>query len=687
LAVKLVSAAPPSTTLRVVPLPRKRERLDVGTPSPRGILSRLRGRGTSEAGGGGSYTLRALLLLLTLLFSFPALAEEAITSFSTDITLRTDGSVEVTETIAVRSERNQISRGIFRDIPTLLVNPDNSRLRSDLNVIEVKRDGRAEPYTLENLDAGFRRIRIGDADVFLPDGAHTYTIRYTMTRMGRQFADHDELFWNATGNYWAFPILQSVTRVTLPDGANIRDLVGYTGRTGSTEQAVTITRVSENQAIFRTTRRLAAGEGVSVAASFQPGILAAPEGVDAWLNWLSDHRDLVAPIAALLLVLAYNLIAWNAVGRDPKKGTIIPLFHAPKGMSPALAHYIHKMGWQNGGWTAFTATIFDLGVRGLVTIDNPDKTLTVKSTGRKPEADLPPGEKLLADFFASRGTVKVDTTNGPKLNEKRGAFLKLVEGENRQAYFRNNSGYVALGVLLSVLALVGMVMFDMLNPLVLIFAVIGGVFIGVLAGFLKSFWQRPVIGKIILGVWVVLFGGNLIGSGINFTSDVQFDTPLLAAISIVVVNVVFAILMRAPTVQGRKLMDQIDGFRMYMDTSEKNRLNISGEPPMTVERFERILPYAIALGVEKPWSEHFEAELARNAVADAQGTYRPGFYSGRDWSSASGGFSKAVATATTAMSAAMIAAQPSSSSGSGFSSGGGGGSSGGGGGGGGGGGW
>ena len=634
-----------------------------------------------------SNALRALVFLLTLLFAAPALAEEAITSFSTDVTLRTDGSVDVTETIAVNAEGIEIRRGIFRDIPTLLVNDDNSRLRSDLNVVEVKRDGRVEPYTLEGLDAGFKRIRIGNPDVFLSDGPHTYTIRYTMTRMGRSFADHDELFWNATGNYWVFPILQSVTRVTLPAGARIEDLVGYTGRTGSTEQAVTATRLSDNVALFRTTRRLEAGEGVSVAASFQAGILARPQGLDAGLNWLSDHRDLVVPVLGLLLVLAYNLLAWNAVGRDPKKGTIIPLFHAPRDMSPALAHYIHRMGWQNGGWTAFTATIFDLGVRGLVTIDNPGKTLTVKATGKAPDADLPPGERLLADYFSGKGSVTVDTASGPKLNEKRAAFLKLVEGENRQAYFRNNAGFVVLGALLSVLVLVGLIVFDMLSPLVLILAVIGGVFIGVFAGFLRNFWHSSIIGKIIFGVWALIFGSNLVGSGISFVSGIRFDTPLLAAVSIVVVNVVFAVLMRAPTVQGRKLMDQIDGFKMYMDTAEKNRLNIVGEPPMTKDRFESILPYAIALGVEKPWSEHFEAELARNAVSDVDGSYHPSFYSGRSWSGSSGGFSRAVSTATTAMSAAMIAAQPSSSSGSGFSSGGGGGSSGGGGGGGGGGGW
>jgi len=682
----------PSTSLRLVPLPRcavedqgefsvsSTTSTDVAVP-----LHRAAGQGdhVKRAGGG---VLAGFFFLLALLFAAPALAEEAITSFSSDVTLRADGSVDVVETIVVNAEGNEIRRGIFRDIPTLLVNPDNSRLRSDLTVVEVKRDGHAEPYTLEDLDAGFKRIRIGDADVYLSNGSHTYSIRYGMTRMGRSFADHDELFWNATGNYWSFPILQSVTRVTLPAGAELNNLVGYTGRPGSTEQAVTTTRVSDNQAIFRTTRRLEAGEGVSVAAAFQGGILTQPQGLDANLNWLSDHRDLVVPVLALLLVLGYNLLAWNAVGRDPKKGTIIPLFHAPTDMSPALAHYIHRMGWQNSGWTAFTATIFDLGVRGLVTINNPDKTLTVKSTGKRPGLDLPPGEKLVADYFAGKGSVTVNTTNGPKLNETRGAFLKLVEGENRRAYFRNNTGFVVLGVLISVGALVGMVVFDMLNPLVLIFATIGGVFLGALAGVLKNFWQRPIIGKIIFGVWVVIFGGNLLGSSINFASDIRFDTPLLAAISIVMVNVVFAILMRAPTVQGRKLMDQIDGFKMYMDTAEKNRLNIDGEPPMTVERFEGILPYAIALGVEKPWSEHFEGELARNAVSGVNGSYQPGFYSGRSWSG-SDGFSSTVAAATTAMSAAMIAAQPSTSSGSGFSSGGGGGSSGGGGGGGGGGGW
>jgi hypothetical protein len=142
-------------------------------------------------------------------------------------------------------------------------------------------------------------------------------------------------------------------------------------------------------------------------------------------------------------------------------------------------------------------------------------------------------------------------------------------------------------------------------------------------------------------------------------------------------------------------MDQIDGLKLYIDTAEKERMNMAGAPPMTVTRFERMLPFAIALGVEKPWSEHFEAELSRHAVADAgDGSYHPGWYRGGGSPGSAVGsaasMTNAVSAAAASMTAAMVAAQPVQASSSGFSSGGGGGGggfSGGAGGGGGGGGW
>ncbi|HQZ11798.1 MAG TPA: DUF2207 domain-containing protein [Devosia sp.] len=634
-----------------------------------------------------------LLLVLVTIAAIPALAAETINAFTSNVELRADGTVDVTEIIEVNAEGIEIRRGIFRDIPTFMINDDGSRLRSSLNVVEVQRDGRPEPYAVESIGAGFVRIRIGDSDVMLSRGKHQFTVHYTMTRMGRFFEDHDELYWNATGNYWNFPILSSVTNVSLPKGAVIQNLAGYTGKTGSTERAVTITRTSDNTATFRTNRRLAAGEGVTVAAAFQKGILTEPGGIQQAQWWLSDHRDVVLPLLAVAIAFFYNLFAWVAVGRDPPKGTIIPLFYPPKGFSPALVHYIHRMGWENNGWTAFTSAIFDLGVKGLVEIDNSEKKLKVTATGKQPAEPLSQGEQVLFDYIAAKGTLVVDTTNGPTIDQKRGEFISAIERENREVYFRNNFAYVVIGGFIAVALLLGMVMLDLLPVLFLIIAFVAGVFLGLLTGILRDFWKGNLLQKFMFVVWAVILVSNLGAGGFSFFSNVQLNTAAFAAVSIVAIGVLFGVLMRAPTVQGRKVMDQIDGFKMYLDTAEKNRLNFEGAPPMTVSRFEAILPYAIALKVEKPWSEHFDAELKRNAVQGVTGSvYQPGFYHGTDWASGRGGFSNTVAAATTGMAAAMVAAQPAAASSSGFSGGGGGGgggggSSGGGGGGGGGGGW
>ena len=246
-----------------------------------------------------------------------------------------------------------------------------------------------------------------------------------------------------------------------------------------------------------------------------------------------------------------------------------------------------------------------------------------------------------------------------------------------------------LGVAFSVLCLGALVLTGILDLVFLVIAVVGGIAVGLFTSLAGRIWRGNIAGKLILIVWLLIAGLNTFGSATAFFTGFGFDAPLAGAISIVVANVVFAILMRAPTVQGRKVMDHLDGFKMYMDTAERNRLNMVGEPPMTVERFERILPYAIALGVEKPWSEHFEGELARHAVADVPaGGYQPAWYHGRAWATSDGGFSRTVSSVASGMSAAMIAAQPAAASSSGFGGGGGGGgSSGGGGGGGGGGGW
>jgi uncharacterized membrane protein len=128
-------------------------------------------------------------------------------------------------------------------------------------------------------------------------------------------------------------------------------------------------------------------------------------------------------------------------------------------------------------------------------------------------------------------------------------------------------------------------------------------------------------------------------------------------------------------------MDQLAGFRLYLETAESDRLNL-GAPEITADRFEALLPYAVALDVEKPWSDAFAAAIRRAHPddPDPMSSYQPRWSSG-GWSGSN--FSSAVSSSVASMSEAFASAEPASSGSSGF----GGGGSGGGGGGGGGGGW
>jgi hypothetical protein len=166
--------------------------------------------------------LAAILTCLVVLAPQAASAREEIRSFIADIKVKPDSSLEVTETITVNAEGNEIRRGIFRDIPLRSLDDWGLWSGNGFDLVEVLHNGRPSPYNTE-WQGRFFRIYIGDADVFIPRGEHTYTIRYVTTRQLRYFDDYDEIYWNVTGNFWSFPILSAAAEVQLPDGARARN--------------------------------------------------------------------------------------------------------------------------------------------------------------------------------------------------------------------------------------------------------------------------------------------------------------------------------------------------------------------------------------------------------------------------------------------------------------------------------
>jgi hypothetical protein len=454
-----------------------------------------------------------------------------------------------------------------------------------------------------------------------------------------------------------------------------------------------------------TTRRLAPGEGLTVVAEL-PAAAVDPPGANMLLWYeIFDNRQWIIGGIGFLVLLVYYVAAWSAVGRDPKHGTIIPLFHPPQGISPALANYIHNWGLSREKWRAFTAAALSLAVKGLIHFDQSGKALMLKRTNRQPDGgleNLPAGERAVFSFVDGyTGSVIIDQAHGQAVANADNSFTKSIEAENRNRFFRRNLGYVILGFVITIAIVAWEIMFGGLQDhdiSILVMLGFAGFFIGM---FIVPIAQAVHSGtaKFNVIVWIAMLlifisvsvNGlhALLSSGLTqalpLLRDFIFDDPfpfvLVAAFTSV--NGLFLHLMKSPTALGRPVMDQLDGFKLYLETAEKDRLNLQA-PELTTDRFEALLPYAVALDVEKPWADAFAAALRRAHPddSDPMSHYQPGWSSGGGWSG--GNFGGAVASTVGGMSSALASAVPASSGSSGF---GGGGGSGGGGGGGGGGGW
>ncbi len=650
------------------------------------------------------------LAVVVLAFSAarPALAAEEILDFLSHVIVRPDGVLDVTEKIKVRAEGDQIKRGIYRDFPLTFVDGDGGNHQVSFKLISVMRDGKPEPNHTNKNTQGVR-IYFGEQDVFLRPGVYTYTIHYETGRQIRFLPDHTELFWNVTGNEWAFPILRAGGLFELPRGAAPVRWTAYTGPYGAKGTDFTGTILGDNALSVTTTQTLPPNQGLSVVLQIPDGLIAEPSGTQALYYWFLDNRRFVFGGLGLFGVLLFYLVTWSAVGRDPPKGVIIPLFHPPPGISPALAGYVNDWGW-GGGWRTFTAAAISLAVKGLLIFDDSGADIVLKRTekGRSIPSDLPPGEKSILKWVSGRGGhVTINKDSGKSVATAQGVFRESVEAENHNRFFRRNVGYVVVGAGLTIAALVIVLLFGGLNEGE-IGALFGVGFVSVFLGFFivpvvrALFGARGVQSVVVAALNIVVLVAILGGIGSTFISSFSLPDdfansimpgilanafPFVLVGGFAAMNGLFYYLLRAPTAAGRKVMDQIEGLELYIRTAETARLNAAGAPDLDATQFERLLPYAIALKAEKPWSEAFAAAFARaNPGRAMEVAYAPSWHNGVGWSGHSFGSSLASSVSAAQGSFASSLPAPSSSS-SGFSGGGGGGGSGGGGGGGGGGGW
>lgn len=569
--------------------------------------------------------MKSVLLALVLCASTLG-AQERITSYDILVQVNKDASLDITERISVRAEGNQIRRGIYRDFPTTYRDRFGNRVKVALDVKGVEKNGASEPWFTERLSNGVR-INTGSDDFLPVPGDYTYSIRYRTTRQLGFFKDNDELYWNAIGTGWIFPIENGSVEVRLPQPVPTQNMhaEAYTGPQGATGANYVAEIPQPGIARYRLTAPLGPNEGFTIVLTFPKGLVPAPTASDK-MGWLlRDNRGALIALAGFVFLLVYMYRAWREVGRDPEKGIIIARYDPPQGQTPAGLRYLEKMGYD---MRCFTGDVLALAVAGRLRIHEKDKLFKNEWSLERlnPPAPSPVSlsqEALLVGLFRKGDKLVLKNTNASTVAAARDGQKKILDKEFQPRYFIRNGKRVGIAVLIAIAT----------------------------------------------GIAAVVASG---GYGIALIIPVI----ILMLISLIV----FGFLIKAPTRAGRQLLDEIEGFKLYLSVAERDELRSMkrNQPVLDAVRYELLLPYAVALEVEDAWTSKFTAAAGAAAAAEAANSMV--WYSGRGPISNLGDFSRSIGSSlSSTISSASTPPGSSSGSGGGGSSGGGGGGGGGGG--------
>ncbi len=563
------------------------------------------------------------------------------------------GSLHIVEHIDLTF--NDFNHGILRAIP------DSYKSHSlKIHINKVSSDSEAPVQFSTYGDSGNTVLKIGDPSRTIT-GKQSYTIDYNVDNVVSFYNDHDELYWDINGDQWLQPFEHVTARFHIPSGLSVNQQACYTGAYGVTSQNCTI-KPEGDGIVAETTSPLTAQETLTAIMAFPKGYFVAPTFAD----WWHDNYDKVFEVALTpLIVGGVAFMYWRKRGKDIKgRGVIIPEYQPPSEVSPAEAGVIlaYKLNARD-----VSATIIDLAIR---------KYLRISETTEK---------KLLRDKKAYSLELLNNNWEGLKSHEvqvlndiftatkiKIGfsmTALKSLQNSLNEAISASQQA-AEVGKVVSLKELNGVfyqTIQSLQNTLPKELTA---------AGYFPYNPKYVGVGMYIISVVLVILGFALIGL-ISWGA-----TGLFIAASLVLI---FGLLMTKRTTKGVEAKEALDGLKLYMTVAEKDRIKMlqspdspyaskSDMPKQTVELYEKLLPYAIVMGVEKQWAKKFE-DIYKTP---------PDWYNG-NW----GTFNTLYLTASlsSSISAMSSSFSPPRSSGSSGFGGGGGGFSGGGGGGGGGGGW
>ncbi len=561
-----------------------------------------------------------LAILILGLFSAGAVnaqsSVENIQSINVDITIERDRNVTVKETIVYDFGSTQ-RHGIFRNIPVKYKDRGgNYHLQLD-NISVGNENNQAVPFTTSR-DGNNLSIKIGDPDVYV-SGIKTYVISYETDRAINFFTDHDELYWNAVGSEWSVTINKASSSIRTPISSDQVNAVCYTGAPGSTDKNCTITK--SGNTVTYSTEKIEPGNGLTIVAGLPKGNvreLTTPEKI--W-QAISDNWILALP----MFVFGLMFWVWKKYGKNPKaKTTITAQYESPDKLTPLAAGTLVDYTTHNQD---ISAEIIYLATLGYIHINRIETTKLLMFKGHDYELKKlkEPGEQLTkADQILLKALFEkneIVTLSDLKKNVSFGKELQKIKKETVQELI--DKKYLPR------------------NPwtITVICAVIG----------------------IFGGIWSAVFFGAFFGPFGGIAAGLS--GAIIAG---------FGLLMPTRTVKGAETRALILGLKEYMNVAEKDRMKFHNAPEKNPQLFEKLLPFALALGVDKAWSKQFEGIYNTHPswYSDSSGTAFNAYFLSSSLGDFSSSLNSAVATSTSS----------ASSGGSGFSGGGGGGFGGGGGG-------
>jgi hypothetical protein len=551
-----------------------------------------------------------LALAVVLGTAAPAAAQRTlvIQRFEAEVVVSEDGAIVVEETIVPRFTGSW--NGIFRTIPVQYRTPQglNYTLRLD---VEAVTDGEGRELRYESSrERHYRKLKIWVPGAV--DATRTVKIRYRVSNGLRFFEEHDELYWNVTGDEWEVPIEAASAHVRLPAGVSGVRATAFRGVHGSTDQAAV--SIEPTAVGVRTTRGLGFKEGLTVVVGWNPGVVRRPTAAERVAAEVYSNLPLAIP--PLVFLGMWQL--WRTRGRDPDLRPVAAQYEPPDHLSPA------EIGTVVDGkpdMRDITATIVDLAVRGYVHItesederffglfSNKDYTFTMKQP-REAWSTLKSHERDLLRGLFGAGQDEVS------LSDLKNKFYKHLPGLRNDLY-----GMLVRG------------------------------------GYYAGRPDRVRLLYVLLGVFV----GLLIavgGASVMAAFGMQPAAGVVAGVLSGLIVVAFGWFMPARTVRGTRELEKVLGFQEFLSRVEGDRLERVVKTP---EMFERFLPYAMALGVEDNWAKAFEGLSSQPpqwySGSGGVHTFRPAT------------FTRNLGAMSTAAASTMSSA-PRSSGGSGFSGGG-----------------